>query len=259
MHEHRWYHTMELPGGEVTPGYFDTRAAAERVPLPRSLAGRRCLDVGTYDGFWAFEMERRGAAEVVAVDVLDPRRWDWPGDTAPDAVEAIGGAKVASLGAFEHARAALGSAVQRRDLSVYELSPETVGVFDVVYCGSLTLHLRDPVGALEAVRSVCRELLVLEDAVDVPLSLVRPRVPSATFDGRGRPWWWKANPAGLARFAESAGFDVVEGPVRFTMPYGAGGPSPKVRPLGLLSRAGREQAWHAVRGDPHAAVLCRPA
>jgi tRNA (mo5U34)-methyltransferase len=258
MHEHRWYHTIELPGGEVTPGYFDTRAAAQVVPLPASLEGKRCLDVGTYDGFWAFEMERRGAAEVVAIDVLDPRRWDWPGDTTGEAVAAIGDHKAAS-GAFEHARAALGSRVERRDLSVYELSPETVGAFDVVYCGSLTLHLRDPVGALDAIRSVCRELFVLEDAVDVALGLARPRVPSAVFDGRGRPWWWRVNPAGLARLAESAGFDVVEGPVRFAMRYGAGGPSPRVRPGALLSRAGREQSWHALRGDPHAAVLCRPA
>jgi hypothetical protein len=27
-----WYHTLELPGGEVTPGWFDTRAAVDRVP-----------------------------------------------------------------------------------------------------------------------------------------------------------------------------------------------------------------------------------
>ena len=233
----RWYHTIELPGGEVTPGYFDTRRAAAAVPLPASLRGRRCLDVGTYDGFWAFEMERRGAAEVVAVDVLDPRRWDWPGDATEEAVEAIGGPKRASVQAFEVARSALGSAAGRRDLSVYELSPETVGVFDVVYCGSLTLHLRDPVRALAAIRTVCRELLVYEDAVDVALSRWRRRTPYASFDGRGRPWWWRLNVAALQRVAESAGFDVVGAPVRFEMPYGAGGPE---------------------GSDPHAAVLARP-
>ena len=47
-------------------------------PSRERLDGKRCLDVGTYDGFWAFEIEQRGAKEVVAVDVLDPRRWDWP-------------------------------------------------------------------------------------------------------------------------------------------------------------------------------------
>src|ERR1051326_1597538 len=56
-----WYHTLELPGGVVTPGMFDTRPAATKIGMPPSLAGKRCLDVGTSDGFWAFEMERRGA------------------------------------------------------------------------------------------------------------------------------------------------------------------------------------------------------
>src|SRR3954454_5758740 len=81
--EQTWYHTIELEPGVVTPGYFDTRQAARVVPMAASLAGLRCLDVGTYDGFWAFEMERRGAAEVVAIDVLEPDRWDWPGDIDP--------------------------------------------------------------------------------------------------------------------------------------------------------------------------------
>ena len=36
--------------------------------LPRDLRGRRALDIGTFDGFWAFELERRGA-EVVAIDL----------------------------------------------------------------------------------------------------------------------------------------------------------------------------------------------
>ena len=251
MHDVRWYHTIDLPGGQTTPGYFDTRAAADVVPLPPRLDGQRCLDVGTYDGFWAFEMERRGASEVVAVDVLDPRRWDWPGDSTDEAVAAIG----LERRGFDVAREALGSAAERRDLSVYELAPEMVGTFDVVYCGSLTLHLRDPVGALERIRSVCRGVLVLEDAIDPVLSLRRS--PAAVFDGRGRPWWWKVNARGLARLAEAAGFEVVAGPVRFWIPWGAGGPRPKVRPRTLGSRTGREQALLALRGDPHAAVLCR--
>ena len=68
----QWYHTLELAPGVRTPGWFDLRETAAAL-LPASLAGRRCLDVGTFDGFWAFEMERRGAAEVIAIDILDPR------------------------------------------------------------------------------------------------------------------------------------------------------------------------------------------
>jgi predicted nicotinamide N-methyase len=45
------------------------RATANRVPFfPASFAGQRVLDVGTFDGFYAFLAEHRGAARVVAVD-----------------------------------------------------------------------------------------------------------------------------------------------------------------------------------------------
>ena len=42
------------------------------------VAGKHCLDVGTFDGFLAFEMERRGAAEVVCTDIPSHSDWDIP-------------------------------------------------------------------------------------------------------------------------------------------------------------------------------------
>src|SRR5207302_43882 len=40
-----WYHTLELPGGVVTPGWFDLRPIVGRLPWPE-VRGARCLDVG---------------------------------------------------------------------------------------------------------------------------------------------------------------------------------------------------------------------
>lgn len=77
-----WYHTLELAPGIETPGWFDCRGLAPRV-LPGACAGMRCLDIGTFDGFWAFEIERRRADEVIAIDILDESRWDWPHDSDP--------------------------------------------------------------------------------------------------------------------------------------------------------------------------------
>ena len=57
-----WYHTLELGDGVVTDGMFDHRPHMHHYPLPEDLTGKRCLDVATMDGYWAFEMERRGAA-----------------------------------------------------------------------------------------------------------------------------------------------------------------------------------------------------
>lgn len=252
-----WYHTLELAPGALTPGWFDLRDLPPTLPIPADLSGRRCLDVGTFDGFWAFELERRGAAEVVAVDVLDPRRWDWPVGSEEAVVEAIGRRKAGGAG-FLLAKEALGSAVERHELSVYDLSPETVGEFDFVYVGSLLLHLRDPVLALQRVASVCRGTALFLDAIDLPLTRLFPRRPLAWLDGVGRPWWWKPNLAGLVRMVEVAGFDVVGRPQVTYMRPGAGFTGAPLRARQLRSLHGW-QAWVTQRrGEPHAAVLARP-
>ena len=255
--DRQWYHTLELAPGVRTPGWFDLREIAAEI-LPPSLAGRRCLDVGTFDGFWAFEMERRGAAEVVAIDILDPTQWDWPANSTAEVMAALAERKRGGAG-FELAHEALGSAVERRELSVYDLDPGLVGEFDFVYVGSLLLHLRDPVRALAAARSVCAGEAVLVDAIDLPRTLLHRRRPVATLDGQGRPWWWKPNLAALARLAEAAGFELVRPPRRLYMPLGDGHPRRLRSPRLLLSAAGREELINSWCGDPHGVIVARPA
>jgi tRNA (mo5U34)-methyltransferase len=259
----QWYHSIDLGDGEVTPGWFDTRAAAAKVPLPERLDGLRCLDVGTWDGFWAFEMERRGAAEVVAIDIDDPDRWDWPprerlGDRV--ALQVLDAVKGRGAG-FRHAHERLGSQVERRDLSVYELDPALVGHFDVVFLGSLLLHLRDPVLALERLRSVCGGIAVVADTVELLPSLLSPRNPVARLQGLDRPWWWQPNRAALLRMVASAGFAVQEATGIYFVPTGPGHPRPPRRtlPRRLLSAQGREELVVTLRGVPHVAVRARPA
>jgi tRNA (mo5U34)-methyltransferase len=258
-----WYHTIELPGGVVTPGHFDTRPTVDRVPLPSDLAGRRCLDVGTWDGFWAFELERRGAAEVVALDIEDPARWDWPPRTrAGDehrAREVVAAVKRGGAG-FRLAADALRSRVQRLDASVYDLDPDRHGRFDLVFLGSLLLHLRDPVGALERVRSVCAGDLVIAETVELLPSLLRPRTPTARLDGDRRPWWWLPNVAGFRRMVHSAGYEIVERVPLYFLPLGPGHERGRARdvPRLLASAEGREQLVVLARGVPHSALRARP-
>jgi hypothetical protein len=64
-----WYHTIDLGDGLVPPGAFDHRPFMQHYAIPQRLDGLRVLDVATFDGYWAFEFERRGAAEVVALDI----------------------------------------------------------------------------------------------------------------------------------------------------------------------------------------------
>jgi tRNA (mo5U34)-methyltransferase len=251
-----WYHTIELPGGVTTPGWFDLRPVARRLPFP-PLDGLRCLDVGTFDGFWAFEMERRGAAEVIGLDILDEARWDWPVRTPPDAVEAIAARKQQGRG-FVLARESLASGVERVDRSVYDLAPEVHGRFDFVYIGSLLLHLRDPVRALERVRSVTRGRLLSVDAVDVGLTLRSPRRPVAGLDGERRPYWWKPNLRAFAQLLRVAGLELEAGPRPFLVPPGAGYPRPPLTPGSLRDKWARELLLGSRLGDPHAYILARP-
>jgi tRNA (mo5U34)-methyltransferase len=198
----RWYHTIELRPGLVTPGTHDLRTIVEKMPWP-DVRGKRCLDVGTADGLFAFELERRGATEVVAVDVQDQSLWDWPPDAMPGEGDLTAG--------FEIAARVLRSRVIRQPLSIYDLDPAVVGRFDVVVCGSIVPHLRDPIGALQAVRSVCSEWLVSAQHIDLWLSVLSPRRPLARLTGTG-PWceWWVPNGAAHVRMVHGAGFTVEQ-------------------------------------------------
>jgi SAM-dependent methyltransferase len=255
-----WYHTLELPGGVVTPGYFDLRSQVAKLPWP-DVVGKRCLDVATYDGFYAFELERRGASEVIATDIPSHHDWDWPAPLRTRGGQALAALAGEKGGGFEVAREALGSRVQKRRINVYDLRPEEVGVFDVVVCGSLLLHLRDPVRALEAIRSVCDGWFMSVEAISLLLSLAFRRRPAASLCGDDNECqWWTANRAGHRRMVEAAGFRVVEETPAFAEPFGPGHPI-------HLSRY-RDRRSHAVRsfrrlflggdGVPHAALLARP-
>lgn len=251
-----WYHTLDL-GGEVTPGWLDLRPVVELLPWP-DVQGMRCLDVGTYDGFFAFELERRGAAAVVATDISDHASWDWPW-----AMRERGAAYLASVAGekgrgFETARAALGSSVEKVEISVYDLTPEAVGEFDVVVCGSLMLHLKNPVAAMEAMRSVCRGAFLSAEQIDPVLSVLSPRRPAMWFRAGHNTQWQIPNVAALRALVESAGFRVDRASRPYAVPFGAGyreeGPrSTRARAHGALTRM-------LARGDgvPHAAVLAVP-
>ena len=100
-----WFHTFALnrEHGLYTPGVArDHRSRAPFVPL--SFAGERVLDVGTFDGFYAFLAEHRGAAEVVAVD--NEQYVDWV--RARWGIELQGGEGFATIAEL------LGSRVQHR-------------------------------------------------------------------------------------------------------------------------------------------------
>jgi tRNA (mo5U34)-methyltransferase len=211
-----WYHTLELGDGIVTEAMFDHRPVVHRYPIPRDLTGLRCLDVGTMDGFWAFEMERRGAESVVAIDLDDPDAMDWPSslsghDKTLDETKAE---------RFALAKRALGSQVERLTLSAYDLGPE-LGAFDLVFCGDLLLHLKDPITAVERMRSVCKGSAVIVNTIK--RFRFRERRSLAELDGIDQFVWWTTNLAGLERIVLAAGFARIDATETFELPFRTGG------------------------------------
>ena len=172
-----WWHQIELPGGYVVPGPDPSEAKLASLHLP-SLAGKTVLDVGAWDGYFSFAAERLGAARVLAAD-----SWAWQRPHGKDG--------------FEYARDAFDSKVEDIEIEVLDISPETVGEFDVVLFLGVLYHMRHPLLALERVASVTRELLVVETLTDMTYL----RTPAVAF----YPWsmlgdtsnWWGPNQAAV--------------------------------------------------------------
>jgi hypothetical protein len=124
----RWYHAFEILPGVITPGVvgFDARATLDALGVPRDLHGKRALDVGTWDGPMAFELEGRGA-EVCAVDVQDP-----------------------DCTAFNTAKAIRDSGVRYVQASVYDLGRVCAGKFDLIAYFGVYYHLKHPILGFEA-------------------------------------------------------------------------------------------------------------
>ena len=189
-----WYHQIPLGNGVVTPGSDSTIERLALIGLPDDLTGRTVLDIGAWDGAFSFEAERRRAARVVAVDSFC---WNGEGWGTKDG--------------FECARRLLGSRVEDREVEVLDLSPDTVGVFDLVLFLGVLYHLKHPVLALERVASVCREQLILWTQVDM-LDCDRPA--AAFYPGtelNNDPTnWWGPNPHAVIGMLTTAGFSRAE-------------------------------------------------
>jgi tRNA (mo5U34)-methyltransferase len=155
-----WYHSMELPTGEIIKGYnpiSELKQRYEGFNLPKDLSGKRALDIGAWDGWFSFELEEHGA-EVVATDVVD-------------------------LETFRHAHRLKGSKVRYETATVYDLPKLGLGTFDVVLFLGVLYHVRHPLLALEAVCAMCRDMVLIDSFVVDPgeSRLSQPLIPSMEF------------------------------------------------------------------------------
>ncbi len=137
-----WYHSIDLPDGRVIKGFLTLEEQRERFaefPFAYSLAGKRLLDIGTWDGWFAFEAERRGA-EVVAVDNVEQQN-------------------------FYIARHQLASKVRYEIAEVYELPSRQLQLFDFTLFLGVLYHLRHPLRALEIVCGLTRQIAIVDSFI----------------------------------------------------------------------------------------------
>lgn len=192
----QWFHTIDLGDGLVTPGQDKSSEKLNWLRFPDTFAGKTVLDVGAYDGFFSFEAERRGATRVVACDDFC---WSFPLGSMGDGE------------GFKIAHEALNSKVERKQIPVEDVSPETVGTFDYVLFLGVLYHAPDPLGYLRRMRSVCRETLILETHVDA-LDIDRPAMifyPGATLNNDPSNFWGP-NPQCVIDMLREVGFRNVE-------------------------------------------------
>jgi len=234
-----WYHTVDLGDGLVTPGSFDYRAAIAEFGLPASMAGMTALDVGSATGFFAFELERRGAA-VTSIELPALSQWDcFPGESTSGIIGKIRERlpyhsilpreeiaetfrtmsekelyRVLLDGPFHFCRERLGSRVERVYCTVYELGQALTGRhFDLVMLSDILIHTVDPLGALASAAGMCGgELIVADDIIgaeDDPPALRYVGGASANAD---MAEWWRPNVAWFRQILTRLGFaDIAVG------------------------------------------------
>lgn len=208
----KWWHSIDLGHGIVTPGMHKTPERLSLIGLPKDLSGRSVLDIGAWDGFYSFEAERRGASRVLAVD-----SFSWGGDGW------------GTQDGFNLVRRALNSRVEDQNLEVLDLSPERVGTFDLVLFLGVLYHMRHPLLSLERVFSVTKNQLILETHVE-ELPTEKPAMvfyPNRELDGDDSNWWGP-NAAAVEAMLRVVGFSKVE--LTNVDPPLPPGPPPEVKP-----------------------------
>ena len=201
-----WFHTFALNAehGLYTPGV--ARDHRYRVPfLPASFEGQRVLDVGTFDGFYAYLDEHRGAARVLAVDNEQYVAW----------VKARWGLDLKGGEGFHAIGALLGSRVEYRRVDARALT-DADGRFDFIFCFGILHRVENPLGLLRRLGSLLEpggrvmvETYGIADDGRVDDSTMEVKQRGEVYPGDDYVYWGFAA-GGLASLGRLAGLPEVD-------------------------------------------------
>ncbi len=198
-----WFHTFQVAPGVYTPGI--ARDHRYRIPAlePARFAGRRVLDIGTFDGFYAFLAEARGARRVVGVDNEQYVAW----------VRGRFGVDLEAAAGFRAIHELLGSGVVYRRLDVLDVA-ELGEAFDVALCFGMLHRVTDPIAVLRALAGVLApggEVVLETLGSDLGAGLPALEVHDVGDVYPGDDFvYWGFGAEGLRRVAGLAGFGSVE-------------------------------------------------
>lgn len=194
-----FYQTVELPEFGVLNGSWDHRDTTSEYLGHVNFAKKTALDVGPANGYFSFEMEKRGAG-VTAIELGQGAEWDMVPSPHFN-WELAGAARAKTVSrvekAFWFSHKILGSKVQMIYGSVYE-TPSLIDKIDIALMGNILQHLRDPFRAIEQVSKVVKETIIISEALwddspgflnSVGMRLI-PRVEYPEIDHS----WWQVSP-----------------------------------------------------------------
>jgi tRNA (mo5U34)-methyltransferase len=147
-----WWHSIDFGDGVWSDGEkanflpVEKRmiSEVEKWRFPKNyFKGKRVLDIGSWDGYYAFLAEERGASEVVALDLWSEKI-------------SLGFDKKTKEG-FDIAKSIKNSNVIDIDMNIYDATEEVLGKFDVVLFAGVLYHLQDPMRALRAIWNIMNE------------------------------------------------------------------------------------------------------
>lgn len=145
-----WFHSIDLGNGIITKGrtgmdHCSPEAITNRFGMPTNLETKTVLDIGCFDGLFSFEAEKRGAKEVMSIDI-------YQGESE-------------NINGFEYARKALKSKVQFSRDSIESYSERNKYKFDVVLLFGTLYHVENPIQHLKASYSMTKEYCLIETAI----------------------------------------------------------------------------------------------
>lgn len=133
-----WFHTFRLNSDEdiYTPGY--AKDHRYRLPhIPEDFSNLSVLDVGSFDGFYAFLAEHRGAHSVLATDNEQYRTW----------VKQRWGVELEGGEGFREIKGLLGSDAEYRRIDAFDLG-SLDEKFDLIFCFGILHRVESPLGLL---------------------------------------------------------------------------------------------------------------